>query len=59
VAAGFGVGVLAGTASSADGSHRTHLRLGYGLAPERLAEGVRRLAAAWAARESTGHQAVV
>ena len=47
LAAGYGVGVLAGSASSADGSHRTHLRLGYGLAPERLAEGVRRLAAAW------------
>jgi DNA-binding transcriptional MocR family regulator len=55
VAAGHGVGVLAGSASSADGSHRTHLRLGYGLAPERLAEGVRRLAAAWAG----GYQAVV
>ena len=47
LAAGYGVGVLAGSASSADGSHGTHLRLGYGLAPERLAEGVRRLAAAW------------
>lgn len=47
LAAGYGVGVLAGVASSADGSHGTHLRLGYGLAPERLAEGVRRLAAAW------------
>jgi DNA-binding transcriptional MocR family regulator len=59
VAAGYGVGVLAGTASSADGSHRTHLRLGYGLAPERLAEGVRRLAAAWHARDTIGMQAVV
>lgn len=60
VAAGFGVGVLAGTASSADGSHRTHLRLGYGLAPERLVEGVRRLGVAWRAREGApGHQAVV
>jgi DNA-binding transcriptional MocR family regulator len=59
VAAGYGVGVLAGTASSADGSHRTHLRLGYGLAPDRLAEGVRRLAAAWHARDAVGHQAVV
>jgi DNA-binding transcriptional MocR family regulator len=59
VAASYGVGVLAGSASSADGSHRTHLRLGYGLAPERLVEGVRRLAAAWAGRESSGHQAVV
>jgi DNA-binding transcriptional MocR family regulator len=59
VAATHGVGVLAGTASSADGSHRTHLRLGYGLAPERLVEGVRRLAVAWRARDATGHQAVV
>ena len=59
VAAGYGVGVLAGGASSADGSHRTHLRLGYGLAPERLVEGVRRLASAWAGRESAGVQAVV
>ncbi|HEX4905720.1 MAG TPA: PLP-dependent aminotransferase family protein [Acidimicrobiales bacterium] len=49
LAAGYGVGVLAGSASSADGSHGTHLRLGYGLAPERLVEGVRRLAAAWSA----------
>jgi DNA-binding transcriptional MocR family regulator len=61
VAAGFGVGVLAGTASSADGSHTTHLRLGYGLAPDRLVEGVRRLAAAWQSRnrDSAGVQAVV
>jgi DNA-binding transcriptional MocR family regulator len=59
VAAGYGVGVLAGGASSADGSHRTHLRLGYGLAPERLVEGVRRLASAWTGRESAGIQAVV
>jgi len=60
IAAGYGVGVLAGTASSADGSHRTHLRLGYGLAPERLVEGVRRLAAAWEARDTAvGMQAVV
>jgi DNA-binding transcriptional MocR family regulator len=55
VAAGYGVGVLAGSASSADGSHRTHLRLGYGLPPERLVEGVRRLASAW----SGTYQAVV
>jgi DNA-binding transcriptional MocR family regulator len=47
VSPGYGVGVLAGSASSADGNHRTYLRLGYGLAPERLEEGVRRLAAAW------------
>jgi DNA-binding transcriptional MocR family regulator len=60
VAAGFGVGVLAGVASSADGSHTTHLRLGYGLAPERLVEGVRRLAVAWQARDTgVGMQAVV
>jgi len=59
VAAGYGVGVLAGIASSADRSHRTHLRLGYGLAPDRLVEGVRRLAAAWAARNTVGMQAVV
>ena len=59
VAASYGVGVLAGSASRADGSPRTYLRLGYGLAPERLVEGVRRLAAAWAGREITGHQAVV
>ena len=59
VAASYGVGVLAGSASSADGSHRTHLRLGYGLAPDRLVEGVRRLAAAWAGRDAIGHQAVV
>ncbi|MEA3020802.1 MAG: hypothetical protein QOI47_2326 [Actinomycetota bacterium] len=59
VAAGHGVGVLAGAASSADGSHTTHLRLGYGLAPERLAEGVRRLAVAWAGRDIGGYQAVV
>lgn len=59
VAAAYGVGVLAGVASSADGSHTTHLRLGYGLPPERLVEGVRRLASAWAGRESAGLQAVV
>jgi DNA-binding transcriptional MocR family regulator len=63
IAAGRGVGVLAGSASSADGSHGTHLRLGYGLAPERLVEGVRRLAAAWADMrgrgDATGYQAVV
>lgn len=56
VAAGYGVGVLAGVASSADGGHRTHLRLGYGLAPARLVEGVRRLAAAWS---GSSYQAVV
>ena len=55
LAAAYGVGVLAGVASSADGTHRTHLRLGYGLAPERLVEGVRRLATAWAG----DYQAVV
>lgn len=55
VAAGYGVGVLPGLASSADGSHRTHLRLGYGLPPEKLVEGVRRLASAWAG----SYQAVV
>jgi DNA-binding transcriptional MocR family regulator len=59
VAAAYGVGVLAGAASSTDGSHRTHLRLGYGLAPERLVEGVRRLASAWAGRDTAGMQAVV
>jgi DNA-binding transcriptional MocR family regulator len=59
VAAAHGVGVLAGVASSADGSHTTHLRLGYGLPAERLVEGVRRLASAWAGRESVGLQAVV
>lgn len=63
IAAGHGVGVLAGSACSADGSHRTHLRLGYGLAPERLVEGVRRLAAAWADMrgrgDATGYQVVV
>ncbi len=55
VAAGYGVGVLPGAASSADGAHRTHLRLGYGLPPEKLVEGVRRLASAWAG----SYQAVV
>jgi DNA-binding transcriptional MocR family regulator len=60
VAAAHGVGVLAGTASSADRSHTTHLRLGYGLAPERLAEGVSRLASAWHGRaDATAYQAVV
>src|SRR4051794_291528 len=58
VAAAYGVGVLAGVASSAEGGHRTFLRLGYGLAPERLVEGVHRLASAWAGRDS-GMQAVV
>ena len=41
--------VRPGPLASPDGGFRDHIRLAYGAAPDRLVEGVDRLAAAWAA----------
>lgn len=48
VAARHGVVFLPGSAASVDDAHPRHLRLSFALDPDRLDEGVRRLAAAWA-----------
>lgn len=47
VAARHGVAFLPGGAASADDAHPDHLRLSFAPAPERLEEGIRRLARAW------------
>lgn len=48
VAARHGVIVRPGPLASPDGGFRDHIRIAYGAPPERLAEAVDRLAAAWA-----------
>ena len=48
LAARHGVIVRPGPLASPDGGFRDHIRLAYGAAPDRLVEGVDRLAAAWA-----------
>jgi DNA-binding transcriptional MocR family regulator len=47
IAARAGVGIASGTLFSPRRAYNDHLRLPYGHPPEVLAEGVRRLAAAW------------
>ena len=49
LAARHGVVVRPGPLASPDGGFRDHIRIAYGTSPERLVEGVDRLAAAWAA----------
>ena len=48
LAARHGVIVRPGPLASPDGGFRDHIRIAYGTDPERLVEGVDRLAAAWA-----------
>ncbi len=48
LAARHGVIVRPGPLASPDGGFRDHIRIAYGADPERLVEGVERLAAAWA-----------
>ena len=49
LAATVGVVVRPGPLASPDGGFRDHIRIAYGSEPERLVDGVERLAAAWAA----------
>jgi DNA-binding transcriptional MocR family regulator len=49
LAANHGVIVRPGPLASPDGGFRDHIRIAYGAPPERLLEGVERLANAWAA----------
>ncbi len=48
LAARHGVIVRPGPLASPDGGFRDHIRIAYGTEPDRLVEGVERLAAAWA-----------
>jgi DNA-binding transcriptional MocR family regulator len=48
LAARHGVIVRPGPLASPDGGFRDHIRIAYGAEPDRLIEGVERLAAAWA-----------
>ncbi len=48
LAARHGVIVRPGPLASPDGGFRDHIRIAYGAEPDRLVEGVERLAAAWA-----------
>lgn len=43
----YGVGVVPGRVCSVDGAFRDHVRIGIGVEPAELEEGVRRLADAW------------
>ena len=49
LAATLGVVVRPGPLASPDGGFRDHVRIAYGSEPDRLVDGVERLAAAWAA----------
>ena len=49
LAADHGVIVRPGPLASPVGGYRDHIRIAYGTSPDRLVEGVERLAAAWAA----------
>ena len=49
LAAGLGVVVRPGPLASPDGGFRDHIRIAYGSEPDRLVDGVERLATAWAA----------
>lgn len=56
LAADHGVIVRPGPLASPVGGYRDHIRIAYGASPDRLAEGVERLAKAWAAYSpSTRH----
>ncbi len=53
LAAGLGVVVRPGPLASPDGGFGDHIRIAYGSEPDRLVDGVERLAAAWAAYTPT------
>jgi DNA-binding transcriptional MocR family regulator len=53
LAANHGVIVRPGPLASPDGGFRDHIRIAYGSPPDRLLEGVERLANAWAAYTPT------
>jgi DNA-binding transcriptional MocR family regulator len=57
LASRHGVIVRPGPLASPDGGFRDHIRIAYGTSPERLVEGVDRLAAAWAAYAPTTRRA--
>jgi hypothetical protein len=48
--------VRPGPLASPDGGFRDHIRIAYGIEPERLVEAVDRLAAAWAEYAPTSHR---
>jgi DNA-binding transcriptional MocR family regulator len=54
LAAEHGVLVRPGTFASPDGGFRDHIRIAVGESPERVREGIERLASAWAAFRPTG-----
>jgi len=56
LAAEHGVIVRPGQLASPDGGYRDHIRIAYGTAPDRLVEGVERLATAWAAYAPTARR---
>ncbi|HUP55527.1 MAG TPA: PLP-dependent aminotransferase family protein [Methylomirabilota bacterium] len=56
LAATLGVVVRPGPLASPDGGFRDHIRIAYGSEPDRLADGVERLAAAWAAYTPVSRQ---
>jgi DNA-binding transcriptional MocR family regulator len=58
LAAGHGVIVRPGPVASPQGGFRDYLRIAVGEDPERLSEGIRRLAAAWSAYVPGGRPAV-
>ncbi len=53
LAAGLGVVVRPGPLASPDGGFGDHIRIAYGTEPDRLVDGVERLATAWAAYAPT------
>lgn len=56
LAARHGVIVRPGPLASPDGAFRDHIRIAYGASPERIVEGVARLATAWRAYEPTARR---
>lgn len=52
----YGVVVRPGHLASPDGGFRDHIRIAYGATPDRIIEGVLRLAQAWAAYSPTGQR---
>ncbi len=56
LAATLGVVVRPGPLASPDGGFRDHVRIAYGSEPDRLVDGVERLAAAWAAYTPASRQ---
>jgi DNA-binding transcriptional MocR family regulator len=56
LAANHGVIVRPGPLASPDGGFRDHIRIAYGTSPDRIVEGVDRLAEAWAAYAPTARR---